>query len=157
MNTHAEIIIGHVHLTVANLDRSLSFYCGLIGLQKGGRSGDRTTLLPGAHHSIVLDPPHKEAMRETCLRYGGVYRFSFLYPNRKELARVIRRFITVAYEIDGIFDYGPTQALYLRDPDGIPVELYVECTEIMTHKKSAGLSAFDIKSIDLESLLARLK
>lgn len=157
MNTHSEIIIGHVHLSVANLDRSLSFYCGLIGLQKGEQSGDRLLLLPGPHHHIVLDPPHKKAMFETPVGYGGVYRFSFLYPNRKEMARVIRRFIAVAYEIDGVFDYGSTQALYLRDPDGIPVELYVECMETVVRKTSAGVSEFNIKSIDLESLLTRLK
>lgn len=157
MNTHAEIIIGHVHLAVANLDRSLSFYCGLIGLQKGPQVGDRTTLHPGAHHHIILDPRHREEMLETPHGHGGVYRFSFLYPNRRELARVVRRFINVAYDIDGVFDYGVTQALYLRDPDGIPVELYVECTEKTSRQTSGNPLSSRLRSIDLESLLKRLE
>ena len=154
MNTRAEIVIGHLRLSVANLDRSLAFYCGLIGLVRGPQMGNITVLCPGPHRAIALDPPHKTAEQYMFHGHTGMYHFSFFFSHHGELARVAKRFIDTAYDIEGVFDYGATMAIYLHDPDGIPVELYVERPE---GKRQAGqLKVRSKKSIDLQSFLGEL-
>jgi len=155
MNTHAEIVIGHLRLSVANLDRSLAFYCGLIGLVRGPQTGDITVLCPGPHRAIALDPPHKRAEQYAHYGHTGMYHFSFFFSRHAELARVAKRFIDTAYDIEGVFDYGETLAIYLHDPDGIPVELYVERPE--GSQWSDGHPELPTASIDLESLLKELR
>ena len=154
MNTHAEIVIGHLRLSVANLDRSLAFYCGLIGLVRGPQMGNITVLCPRTHHAITLDPPHKGAEQYILHGHTGMYHFSFFFSRHAELARVVKRFIDTAYDVEGVFDYGATLAIYLHDPDGIPVELYMERPlgkrQPVTHKE------LPTKSIDLESFLREL-
>ena len=157
MKNRAAIIIGHMHLTVANLDRSLAFYCNLIGLQKGEEESEIITLFPGVHHHIVLEPPHKEAMQDTPYGHTGLYHFSFFYPHRKELARIIKSLIKTEHQIDGAFDYGATQAVYLRDPDGIQVELYVECGVERRSGQHSGAQADIARSIPLTRLLEVLQ
>ncbi len=156
MNLHGEIIIGHMRLNVANLERSLVFYCGLIGLQKGEQDGNLITLCPGSHHHIVLEPPHRTGAHGAPYGHTGMYHFSFLYPERKELGRIVKKLVGTAHEIDGVIDYGISQAVYLRDPDGIPVELYVEDPLDKVTRRSERKLAITPKSIDLESLLENL-
>lgn len=157
MKNRAAIIIGHMHLTVANLDRSLAFYCDLVGLQRGEQEDEIVTLFPGVHHHIVLEPPHKEAMQDTPYGHTGLYHFSFFYPHRKELARVVKRLIKTEHQIDGAFDYGVTQAVYLRDPDGIQVELYVECGGERKSGQRGSSQEGMIRSITLTRLLEVLQ
>ena len=157
VQTHVEIIIGQVHLTVANLDRSLAFYCDLIGLQKGESAGDVIVLVPKTHPLIVLNPPHQKLVQSLPEGHTGFFHFSFLYPHRKELARIVKRFIDAVYDIEYALDHGIVEAVYLRDPDGIPVELYVECSLEKRSRNEYERARAVSTPIDLESLLLELK
>ena len=157
MNTHAEILIGQVHVAVADVERSLAFYCGLIGLLRGKQIGDLTVLVPKTNHHIIIDPPHRALAIGTQSGHAGIYHFSFLYTERKELGRVIQRFIDTAYEIDRVCDYGITQAVYLRDPDGIPVELFTERPKRTTGPHQNKDSSINVRSTHLQGLLNDLR
>ena len=130
------------------------FYCGLIGLEQGEQIGHSTVLCPGPHRAITLNSPHKTADPSILHGHEGLYHFSFYFSHHEELARVAKRFISAAYDVEGVFDYGTTLAVYLHDPDGIPVELYVERPKGRQHHDK-NLQSFT-KSIDLESFLKEL-
>lgn len=153
MKNRAQLKIGEVHLAVADMERSLAFYCNLLGLQVARQFDDVILLSPGAHHRIMLDPPHRAAIRSPPHGYTGFYRFSFLYPERRELARIVRRLMIIDYRIDTVLDYGMTVAVYLRDPDGIPVELYVERPKEQWPRNEWYIVS---RPLDLASLLKEL-
>src|SRR3982751_3875178 len=118
--------IGHVHLKVADLDRALGFYCGVLGFALMQRYGTQAAFLSagGYHHHIGLNtwesldgaPPPRGAT--------GLYHVAILYPTRKLLADAVRRVLAVGIELEGAADHGVSEAVYLRDPDGNGVELY---------------------------------
>ena len=118
--------IGHVHLKVANLQRALDFYCGVLGFERTQRYGEEAAFVSagGYHHHIGLNtwesrdgsPPPKGAT--------GLYHFAILYPTRAALADALRRLMQANISLEGASDHGVGEALYLSDPDGNGLELY---------------------------------
>lgn len=153
---HAELIIGEVHLTVANLERSLAFYCNLIGLRIAGRTDNRLVLVPPARDRIRINPPRRLPVPAAPRGHGGFYHFSFHFPRRRELSRIVKRLIDVAYGIDDASDYGVAEAVYLRDPDGIPVELYTDRPERDWPRSETGDIHMVCTPLDLERLFNEL-
>ena len=118
--------IGHVHLKVADLDRALAFYCGVLGFELMQRMGPQAAFISagGYHHHIGLNtwesrggPPPPEGTT-------GLYHLAILYPTRAALAGALRRLVAANIPLDGASDHGVSEALYLRDPDDNGVELY---------------------------------
>ena len=118
--------IGHVHLKVAELERSLDFYCGVLGFEVMQRWGTQAAFISagGYHHHIGLNT--WESLRGPQPPPGstGLYHLAILYPSRAELADALRRLIEADIPLDGAADHGVSEALYLRDPDQNGVELY---------------------------------
>lgn len=148
--------IGHVHLKVADLDRALSFWRDLLGLEEQQRIGAEAVFLSadGYHHHIGLNtwesaggpPPPRGAT--------GLYHVALLYPDRPALARILKRLVEARYPLDGASDHGVSEALYLRDPDGNGVELYRDRAPADWPRDAAGKLAMVTQRLDLRALLA---
>src|SRR3954465_3928994 len=121
-----ETRIGHIHLKVADLQRSLDFYCGVLGLEIMQRMGDSAAFISagGYHHHIGLNTWESEGGREPAHGTTGLYHLAILYPTRADLADALRRLLAANISLDGAADHGVSEALYLHDPDGNGVELY---------------------------------
>jgi catechol 2,3-dioxygenase len=155
VSIHPQVTIGHVHLTVSDLERSLRFYRDLLGFEVTSRYGDSAVFLSagGYHHHIGLNtwagkgaPPPPEGRT-------GLYHFAILYPSRKELARALQRLVTATYHIDGAADHGVSEAVYLKDPDGIGIEIYADRPKKEWKVKNDGEVEMVTKSLDLQVLL----
>jgi catechol 2,3-dioxygenase len=118
--------IGHVHLKVADLKRSLDFYHGLLGFQIMQYYGDSAVFISagGYHHHIGLNTWHSKGAGPAPRNSAGLYHLAILYPTRKDLAIIYKRLKDASYPLDGASDHGVSEALYLRDPDHNGVELY---------------------------------
>ena len=122
---HAQTRIGHVHLKVADLDRALDFYCGVLGFEVTQRLGRSAAFISagGYHHHIGLNTWESAGGRPPAPGTTGLYHFAILYPNRAALGDALRRLIAAGITLDGASDHGVSEALYLRDPDQNGVEL----------------------------------
>lgn len=122
----AGVRIGHVHLKVADLDRSLEFYCGVLGFQLMQRFGPQAAFISagGYHHHIGLNTWESLGGAPPPPGTTGLYHFAILYPTRVLLADALRRLRRAAVPLEGASDHGVSEALYLRDPDGNGMELY---------------------------------
>ncbi len=158
MSIHSEVTIGHVHLTVADLERSLSFYRDLLGFEVTTRYGDSAVFLSagGYHHHIGLNTWSGKGATPAPKGHSGLYHFAILYPNRKELARIVRKLIDVKYPLTGAADHGVSEAIYLNDPDGNGVELYVDRPRKDWKVKNDGEVEMVTEPLDIEGLLAEL-
>lgn len=118
--------IGHVHLKVADLDRALSFYCGVLGFELMQRRGNQAAFVSagGYHHHIGLNTWESAGGVPPAPGTTGLYHLAILYPSRDELADALRRVMAAGIELDGASDHGVSEALYLRDYDQNGVELY---------------------------------
>ena len=118
--------IGHVHLKVADLERSLSFYRDLLGFKEMQRYGDGAVFISagGYHHHIGLNTWYSMNAAPAPMRSAGLFHTAILYPTRKDLAIVLKRLLDAKYPLTGASDHGVSQALYLNDPDENGVELY---------------------------------
>jgi catechol 2,3-dioxygenase len=118
--------IGHVHLKVADLERSLSFYRDLLGFREMQRYGDGAVFISagGYHHHIGLNTWYSKNAAPAPMRSAGLFHTAILYPTRKDLAIVLKRLLDAKYPLTGASDHGVSQALYLNDPDENGVELY---------------------------------
>ncbi len=118
--------IGHVHLKVADIDRSLKFYQGLLGFQIEQRYGSQAVFISagGYHHHIGLNTWHSKNGSPAPLHSTGLYHTAIVYPTRKDLAVVLKRLLDAGYPLTGMSDHGVSEAIYLNDPDGNGVELY---------------------------------
>ena len=123
---HPGVSIGHVHLKVADLERALAFYCGVLGFELMQRYGDNAAFVSagGYHHHIGLNTWESEGGSPPPPGTTGLYHLALLYPTRATLADALRRLIKAGVTLDGASDHGVSEALYLRDPDGNGVELY---------------------------------
>lgn len=128
MKIHPDTAIGHVHLTVSDLERSLAFYQGILGFEITQQMGDSAAFISagGYHHHIGLNTWAGKGAPRAPHGTTGLYHLAIKYPNRVELARALRALIDAQYPIDGVADHGVSEALYLSDPDGNGVELYVD-------------------------------
>lgn len=118
--------IGHVHLKVADLERSLKFYQGLLGFEITLRYGDSAVFISagGYHHHIGLNTWHSKGTGPAALNAVGLYHTAILYPTKKDLAEIVARITAANYPLTGASDHGVSLAIYLNDPDGNGVELY---------------------------------
>ena len=152
----AGVRIGHVHLKVADIDRALAFYCGVLGFQLMQRLGPQAAFISagGYHHHIGLNtwesrggPPPPEGTT-------GLYHLAILYPTRAALADALRRLIAADIPLDGASDHGVSEALYLRDPDENGVELYWDRRREIWPRTADGKLAMFTHRLDLMGLLS---
>lgn len=157
MKAHPETTIGHVHLTVADLERSLSFYRDLLGFEVTARYGDSAVFLSagGYHHHIALNTWAGKRATPPPQGHSGLYHVAILYPSRTELANTLKRLADAQYPITGALDHGVSEAIYLNDPDGIGVEIYADRPKKDWPVSNDGKLEMTTKALDLEDLLAQ--
>ena len=148
--------IGHVHLKVADLDRALSFYQDLLGFEITQRYGpDAVFVSAGAyHHHIGLNTWHSKGAGPASQRTAGLYHTAIVYPERKDLAQILKRLLEANYPLTGSADHGVSEALYLNDPDGNGVELYWDKPTELWPKDSFGNLNMVSDPLNVEELLA---
>ncbi len=158
MKIHPETRIGHVHLTVADLDRSLAFYRDLLGFEVTARYGDSAVFLSagGYHHHIGLNTWAGKGVTPPPPNHSGLFHFAILFPTRRELAVILKRLIDAGYPFTGSADHGVSEALYLNDPDNIGVELYADRPRSSWKVKNDGEVEMVTEALDIESLLQEL-
>ncbi len=156
MKTHPETTIGHIHLTVSDLDRAMAFYCDMLGFDVSARYGDSAVFLSagGYHHHIGLNTWAGQGATPPPHGHTGMYHIAFLYPSRRELARVLKHLIDSGYPLEGASDHGVSEAIYLRDPDGNGVELYVDRPKSTWKVSNDGMVEMDTLPLDINNLLA---
>jgi catechol 2,3-dioxygenase len=147
--------IGHVHLKVADLERSLGFYRGVLGFALTQRYGAQAAFVSagGYHHHIGLNTWESEGGSAPPPGSTGLYHVAILYPTRAALADALRRLIRAKIPLDGASDHGVSEALYLRDPDGNGVELYWDRPSELWPRDAAGSLAMVTRRLDLQDLL----
>jgi catechol 2,3-dioxygenase len=148
--------IGHVHLKVADLERALAFYCGVLGFQLMQRFGREAAFISagGYHHHIGLNTWESRGGSPPAPGTTGLYHVAILYPTRAQLGDALRRLQTAGVALEGASDHGVSEALYLRDPDDNGVELYWDRPrEQWPHSEGGGLAMFT-RPLDLRALLA---
>ncbi len=152
---HPEVTIGHVHLTVANLERSLAFYRDILGWEVTARYGETAVFLSagGYHHHIGLNTWAGEDAPPPPRGHSGLYHFAILYPSRRELAQVLKRLLDAHYPLSGASDHGVSEALYLDDPDHIGVELYCDRPRNEWKVDNDGKVEMTVEPLDLDELL----
>jgi catechol 2,3-dioxygenase len=150
--------IGHVHLTVADLERSLRFYCGVLGFQLTQRYGTQAAFVSagGYHHHIGLNTWESLGGSPPPLGTTGLYHVAILYPTRRSLADALSRLIAAKITLDGASDHGVNEALYLRDPDDNGLELYWDRPQEEWPRTAEGGVAMFTRRLDLHGLLAEL-
>ena len=159
MSIHPETRIGHVHLKVADLERSLRFYRDLLGFEVMQRYGTQAVFLSagGYHHHIGLNTWESRGGTPPPRGHTGLYHTAILYPNRLELARALMRLLEARYPLQGASDHGVSEAIYLSDPDGNGVELYRDRPQSEWPKDANGELAMVTQPLDVEGLLRELE
>ncbi|MEO8244662.1 MAG: VOC family protein [bacterium] len=153
---HPETRVGHVHLKVADLDRAIAFYSGLLGFDVTQRYGTQAAFLSagGYHHHIGLNTWDSAGGTPPPPGHTGLYHSAFLFPDRKSLAQVLKRLVDANYALDGASDHGVSEALYLTDPDGNGVELYRDRPEADWPRSPDGTLKMITARLDVQALLA---
>jgi catechol 2,3-dioxygenase len=147
--------LGHVHLKVADLERALGFYCGVLGFELTQRYGEQAAFVSagGYHHHIGLNTWESFGGPPPPPNCTGLFHLAILYPTRATLADALRRLTTARIPLDGATDHGVSEALYLRDPDENGVELYWDRPkESWPHTPDGKLAMFS-RPLDLDDLL----
>lgn len=153
---HPKTQIGHVHLKVADLDRAIGFYTGVLGFEVQQRFGTRAAFLSagGYHHHIGLNTWESLGGTPAPKGHTGLYHTAFLYPDRAALADALRRVVDAGIPVDGAADHGVSEAIYVTDPDGNGVELYRDRPQSDWPFDADGNLAMVNDPIDLDALLA---
>ena len=148
--------IGHVHLQVSDLDRSLDFYCGVLGFQLMQRFGAQAAFISagGYHHHIGLNTWNSLGGPPARKHGAGLYHTAILYATRAELAGALRQLTAANYPLTGSADHGVSEALYLDDPDGNGVELYWDRPRAQWPPAPAGGVQMYTRALDMAGLLA---
>ncbi|HTB85302.1 MAG TPA: VOC family protein [Candidatus Sulfotelmatobacter sp.] len=152
---HPQVRIGHVHLKVADLDRALGFYVGVLGFELQQRFGTQAAFISagGYHHHIGLNTWESKGGSPPPPHSTGLYHTAILYPDRTQLADALRRVLAAGIEIDGAADHGVSEAIYLRDPDQNGVELYRDRPDKEWPRGANGELAMYSHALDMDSLL----
>ncbi len=152
---HPEVRIGHIHLTVADLERALKFYKDVLGFEITSWFGTQAVFLSagGYHHHIALNTWAGPDAKQPPQGHTGLYHFAIRYPSRKELAKILKRLFEINYPIQGASDHGVSESIYLLDPDGNGVELYADRDEEYWPVDSKGELLMSTKALDVMSLL----
>jgi catechol 2,3-dioxygenase len=147
--------IGHVHLKVADLDRALGFYCGVLGFEITQRYGDQAAFISagGYHHHIGLNTWESKGGHPPAPGTTGLFHTAILYPTRAALADALHRVLQAGIQLDGASDHGVSEALYLRDPDQNGVELYRDRPQEEWPRKPDGSLAMFTHKLDLDDLM----
>jgi len=148
--------IGHVHLKVADLDRAIAFYSGVLGFSVTQRYGAGAAFLAAGnyHHHIGLNTWESAGGTPPPKGHTGLYHTAFLYPSRATLGDALKRILNAGIKLDGASDHGVSEALYLRDPDENGVELYWDKPEADWPRDADGALSMVNDPLDLASLLA---
>lgn len=158
MSLDPRVDIGHVHLKVADLERSLRFYCEVLGFELTQRMGSAAAFISagGYHHHIGLNtwesaggepPPHGST---------GLYHVAIRHPDRRSLADAVDRLRKAGIPIEGAADHGVSEAVYLRDPDSNGIELYRDRPQDEWPRDDRGELQMFTRPLDLDSLMAEL-
>lgn len=155
---HPQVRIGHVHLKVADLERSLKFYRDVLGFEITQRYGAQAAFLSagGYHHHIGLNTWESLGGSPPPRGTTGLYHVAILYPTRALLADALRRVLTADVELEGASDHGVSEAIYLRDPDENGVELYWDRPREQWPRATDGTLEMFTRRLDLDALLATL-
>lgn len=150
--------IGHVHLKVADLDRSLNFYCGLLGFTLTTTYGSDAAFISagGYHHHIGLNTWYSKNGTPPSHRNTGLFHTAILFETRKELAVAYKRLLDHKYPITGASDHGVSEAIYLNDPDQNGVELYWDRPKNEWPQNQDGSLHMFTRHLDLDNLLRDL-
>jgi catechol 2,3-dioxygenase len=151
--------IGHVHLKVADIERALGFYCGVLGFELVQKMGNQAAFISagGYHHHIGLNTWESAGGEPPAPGTTGLYHLAILYPTRADLADALKRLIAHGIPLDGASDHGVSEALYLRDPDENGVELYRDRPQEQWPRNGDGSLAMVTRRLDLEDLLSAAK
>lgn len=158
-NIPSQTRIGHVHLKVSNIERSLEFYRDLLGFQLTTMYGNQAAFISagGYHHHIGLNTWYSKDAPPAPVEGVGLFHTAILYPTRKDLAVIYNRLRKAHYPLTGASDHGVSEALYLNDPDSNGVELYWDRPkELWTYKPDGSLEMFT-KALDLDDLLMEIE
>lgn len=147
--------IGHVHLKVTDIERSLKFYRDILGFGIQQYYGDSAVFISagGYHHHIGLNTWHSKNAGPAPVRAAGLYHVAILYPERKDLAVILKRLIEAEYPLTGASDHGVSEAIYLDDPDRNGVELYWDKPKEQWPRDIEGNLQMVTEPLDLEALL----
>lgn len=150
-----QVRIGHVHLKVSDLERSIAFYEGVLGFDVTQRLGNSAAFLSagGYHHHIGLNTWESAGSSPPPPSATGLYHVAILYPTRAALANALRRLIEAGIPLDGASDHGVSEALYLHDPDNNGIELYWDRPTEEWPRSSDGELAMYTRRLDIEGLL----
>lgn len=147
--------IGHAHLKVADIERSLAFYCDVLGFELMQRLPQAAFISAGGyHHHIGLNTWSSRGGSPPPRGTTGLYHIAILYPSRAALADALRRLHDAGIPLTGASDHGVSEALYLNDPDGNGLELYRDRPEAEWPRDASGKLEMVSDPIDLEALLA---
>jgi catechol 2,3-dioxygenase len=148
--------IGHIHLKVADIDRALAFYQGVLGFELTVRLGDGAAFLSagGYHHHIGLNTWQSRRGTPAAGHHTGLYHFAIRYPSRRDLATAVRRVIDAGVPLQGVADHGVSEAVYLTDVDGNGIELYRDRPQAEWPRTADGAIAMTMADpLDLDALL----
>ncbi len=153
--------VGHVHLRVANLERAVDFYCGILGFKinqdmRTEPTPRRVVMVSASdyHHHVAL--AEFLGVTPPTTQQAGLFHFALVYPSRWEFARALKRLLDHGYPVDSCHEYGPGEAINLRDPDGIPLELYYDRPSEEWPRVDGQLRVFN-KRIEPDTILAELE
>jgi catechol 2,3-dioxygenase len=148
--------VGHVHLKVADLDRAIAFYSGVLGFELQQRFGAQAAFLSagGYHHHIGLNTWESLGGGPAPRGHTGLYHTAFLFPDRASLGAAVARVLAAGIALDGAADHGVSEAVYLSDPDGNGVELYRDRAEADWPRDAAGRLQMTNSRLDIAALLA---
>ncbi|HEX8270439.1 MAG TPA: VOC family protein [Flavobacterium sp.] len=151
--------IGHIHLKVADLQRSLDFYCGILGFEITATYGTDAAFISagGYHHHIGLNTWYSKNAPAASSSSVGLFHTAILYPTRKDLAAILKRLLDIGYGLSGAADHGVSEALYLNDPDGNGVELYWDKLKEEWPSKQDGSLEMYTRQLDIVNLLSELE
>lgn len=151
-----ETRVGHIHLKVADLDRAIAFYSGVLGFQITQRYGERAAFLSagGYHHHVGLNIWESAGGSAPPTGTTGLYHVAFLFPDRASLGAAIKRVVEAGIPLDGAADHGVSEAVYLRDPDQNGVELYRDRAEADWPRAPDGTLAMVNDRLDVDALIA---
>jgi catechol 2,3-dioxygenase len=150
--------IGHIHLKVSDIDKSLAFYQGLLGFEIMQRYGSSAVFISagGYHHHIGLNTWHSKDAPPAPVKSTGLYHTAIVYPLRKDLAAILKRLSDAGYPLSGAADHGVSEAIYLNDPDGNGVELYWDKPKDKWPFDTEGNLQIVTDPLDVKSLLSEL-
>lgn len=153
---HPEVSVGHIHLRVADLDRAIAFYSGVLGFELQQKFGTSAAFLSagGYHHHIGLNTWESKGGTPPPPGHTGLYHTAFLYPDRATLGAAVRRVVAAGIPLDGAADHGVSEAVYLRDPDGNGVELYCDRADGEWPRDANGDLAMINAPLDVPALMA---